>query len=127
MSVAVLSGDCNYSQRMAEQILNVCMEKGCYTSFVPFHCYDEMLAYMAKSPFEAAVIASHNTDHFSHTHRVRELYPELKIVLMTNDSEVAVNGYKIGAVYCTDMQPDSNTLAEIATVLFEPESVGYSE
>ena len=119
MFVAVLSSDQEQAKRLGDRILEACLNKGCYSTFLCFRADESFVEELERREFNTVVITANGPHELLLAKLISERQPEAKLVLLGTD-KTAVEGYTLNVHYCADTEPGEADLECITTVIFPP-------
>lgn len=117
MYIAVLSADQRRAKQLGEQILDTCMQNGCYSTFLSYPANHEFLRELDRRQFNTVVITADSADELYLAHSISKRKPGIKLILL-GDQQTAVEGYCLNADYCAKAQPQREDLKRIARIIF---------
>jgi len=117
MYVAVLSSDQQRAKRLGDEILDICLNNGCYSTFLSFAADDGFLKELEQREFNTVVITADNATALQMARKVADKQPNAKLVLLGSD-RTAVEGYALNAHYCSVTQPQKEDLERIVEIIF---------
>ncbi len=117
MYVAVLSSDRQRAKRLSDEILDICLNNGCYSTFLSFTADDGFLKELEQREFNTVVITIDNALALQLARQVADRQPGAKLVLLGSD-RTAVEGYALNAHYCSVAQPQKEDLERIVRIIF---------
>lgn len=117
MYIAVLSADQRRAKRLGDQILDACMQNGCYSTFLSYSANTEFLRELDRRQFNTVVITADSADELQLAHTISQRQPGIKLILL-GDQQTAVEGYSLNADYCAKAEPQHEELKHIARIIF---------
>ena len=117
MFVAVVSPDRSYARRLGDDILDACLRRGCYSTFIDYTADDEFLGALREREFGTVILEIQGENEWRIAQTVVAVRPQAKLILL-GSNEAAVKGYALNADLCSSVHPKEDELNRIVQIIF---------
>lgn len=117
MFVAVVSPDRSHARQLGDDILDMCLRNGCYSTFLDFAADDEFLSELREREFGTVILVVNSENEWRIAEAVVAAQPQAKLILLGSD-EAAVKGYAFNADFCSSPKPKEAELKQIVEIIF---------
>ena len=118
MSIAVLTNDIRSSRSIASDILKICLDNGCYTDVYTYDKREALESEMEKRQFSVLVLQISLTEELERLRKLKNDNKGVRLVVLTESSEVAVESYTLPADFCTHPTPSQEDVKRIVSLCF---------
>ncbi len=117
MYVAIVSSDEKRAKRLSDDILDICLSRGCYSTFLSYTADDGFERALDEMEFNTVIVTA---DGYAERHiakMVADKKPQAKLILL-GSAEAAVEGYTLNADYCSAAEPQEEDMRRIVEIIF---------
>ncbi len=117
MYVAVVSPDKALARQLGDEILDACLRRGCYSTFLDYAADDGFLDELREREFGTVILTVDGENEWRIAEAVASSQPQTKLILLGSD-EAAVKGYTLNAAFCLPAKPKEEELRQIVQIIF---------
>lgn len=117
MFVAIVSPDRCHARQLGDDILDVSLRCGCYSTFLDYAADDEFLHELRQREFGTVVLVVKTENEWRIAEAVADAQPQAKLILLGSD-EAAVKSYALNADFCSSEKPKEDELKRIVQIIF---------
>ena len=118
MSIAVQTNDLRSSRSIANDILKICLENGCYTDVYTYDRSGTLENEMEKRQFSVLVLQINLPEELERLRRIKKDNKDVRFVVLTESPEIAVESYTLPADFCTHPTLSQEDVKRIVSLCF---------
>ena len=117
MYVAIVSSDEKRAKQLGDDILDICLSRGCYSTFLSYTADDDFEKVLDERDFNTVIVTAAGETERRIAKMVADKKPQVKLILL-GSAETAVEGYALNADYCSSAVPLEEDMRRIVEIIF---------
>ena len=114
---AIVPSDEKRAKQLGDNILDICMSRGCYSTFLCYTADEDFERALDEREFNTVIITATDEAERRTAKMVADKKPKVKLILL-GSAEMAVEGYTLHADYCSAADPQEEDMRRIVEIIF---------